>query len=164
MASETLENLKLLKENLKYSDCSGRLYWSIDRKYRMSSAGEEAGSTCLDGYRRIKIDKKEFKAHRVCWALYYGEWPTKYLDHIDGNRSNNIISNLREVDSRGNNSNRVSHRSGKILGAQRKLRKGKLLWESYIYINRKNVYLGIFKTPEEAGKAYLDKLAQLQKP
>ena len=54
---------------------------------------------CLDkdGYLIMKVKKRAFKAHRLAWFLFYGVFPTKEIDHINRDRKDNRISNLREV-------------------------------------------------------------------
>lgn len=69
--------------------------------------GKEAGSTDSYGYRRVFIDGKHVKAHRAAWRLFYGSWPTSYIDHIDGDRTNNKISNLREASDSINQQNKL---------------------------------------------------------
>lgn len=64
------------------------------------------GSLDTDGYIILKIKGKQFKYHRVVWLLCNGEFPQKELDHIDRNKLNNRIENLREVDSWQNNLNK----------------------------------------------------------
>lgn len=55
------------------------------------------GSYDKDGYLIIKVKKKQFKAHRIAWLLYYGTFPKKEIDHINRNRTDNRKCNLREV-------------------------------------------------------------------
>ena len=62
------------------------------------------------GYIAIAHNKKEIKAHRMAYALYYGKWPVNELDHINRNRADNRICNLRDADRVLNNLNR-----GKII-------------------------------------------------
>lgn len=68
-------------------------------------AGKPAGCFRADGYRVIRLHDRLYLGHRLAWVLHYGEWPDKLIDHIDGNPSNNAISNLRVVDRHGNNTN-----------------------------------------------------------
>lgn len=75
------------------------------------------GSLDKDGYLIIKIKKRQYKAHRIAWLLHYGRFPTKEIDHINRNRSDNRISNLREVDRCENNRNsskKVNPKTGVI--------------------------------------------------
>jgi hypothetical protein len=60
------------------------------------------GSLDKDGYLCLKIKGEKFKSHRVAWFLYYGTFPGKEIDHINRNRKDNRITNLREVDRREN--------------------------------------------------------------
>ena len=57
----------------------------------------QAGSISKEGYIKIKLKGKSYLAHRLIWLMFYGEWPKNEIDHIDGNRLNNSISNLRDV-------------------------------------------------------------------
>lgn len=66
----------------------GELYWSKN--------GIRAGTTDSCGYRKIKLNQKEYKTHRLIYVYHY-DLLVKEIDHIDGNRSNNNITNLRPV-------------------------------------------------------------------
>lgn len=57
-------------------------------------------------YLRTTIGNKQFLAHRIAWFIYYGEWPSKHIDHINGNGIDNRINNLREVSCSENQKNR----------------------------------------------------------
>ncbi len=69
--------------------------------------GRRAGYTDAHGYRVICFGKRHYREHRIVWALFNGAWPSSFVDHIDRNRSNNRIENLREVPIEGNARNRT---------------------------------------------------------
>ena len=79
-----------IKEHFQYDNQTGLLSRN-DRKGGL-------GSVDKDGYLIIKVKGKQFKYHRVVWLLCYGQFPKKELDHIDRNKLNNRIENLREAD------------------------------------------------------------------
>jgi hypothetical protein len=80
----------------------GHLYWKVDR--RNCSRGSLAGSREPKGYWRIGYEGKSYKAHRVIWVMH-GNHPVPVLDHIDGDRLNNKIENLRAASFGENNLN-----------------------------------------------------------
>lgn len=89
--------LDYIKSHFSYNPINGE----ISRNDRANSCG----SLDKDGYLIIKIKKHQFKAHRLAWFLYYGSFPVMEIDHINRNRLDNRIENLREVDRKGNNRN-----------------------------------------------------------
>jgi hypothetical protein len=101
-----IERLRLL---LDYNPETGDVTWRVYRG-RCANVGDLAGSVSLNGYRRICIrdgDTVNYLAHRIAWALHYGEDPYPHeLDHIDRNRLNNRITNLRLVTRSENMRNR----------------------------------------------------------
>jgi len=74
----------------------------INRCYRhglfKSKIGEIAGHVDVKGYRIIKFQGKKYKAHRLIWLFIYGKWPDDEIDHINRDRLDNRIENLREAD------------------------------------------------------------------
>lgn len=144
----------LLKECISYNPISGEFVWI--KGYNNRNIGKVAGMIDVDGYRVIKFKKRIWRAHHLAWLYVNGEFPRSAMDHIDGNRSNNAITNLRVVTFSGNSQNqRVAHKDAKygMLGVD-KLSHRKL-FRARIATGGKRVTLGYFKTPEEAHSAYL---------
>ena len=134
----------------------------VSRKYgggRLKS-GDPIGNDNGDDYLKAAVKGKYYKVHRLAWYSYYGVSPKLYIDHINRIRSDNRISNLREVSQRQNNSNKVSHRSGKLVGGYLHKQSGR--WFASISINCEPVYLGLFDTEIEAHNAYMSKLQTLR--
>ena len=138
---------ELLNEMFEYSD--GKLYWkqSTNQKIKI---GSEAGSTDAYGYRVIKYKGKAYKAHRVIYMMHYGCMP-KYVDHIDGNKLNNCIENLRDATAAQNCQNastRVDNKSGyKNVNWNPNLHK----WVVQLQANGKKHHVGCFDDLELAG-------------
>jgi hypothetical protein len=103
----SFEGVRSLPSRLRINELfvydNGKLFNRIDR-WR-ARAGQEAGTFCEDGYRYIRVDRKQYLAHRIIWKLLYGEDPEE-IDHINGNRSDNRITNLRSVSRLENMRNR----------------------------------------------------------
>lgn len=137
------ELIKLIDGRYHYHVTSGKILKRKD--------GLEAGSLNQNGYRNIKIHGKPFKSHLISWVLNYKAFPSKHIDHIDGNTQNNIIDNLREVSHRENCMNRNYHREGKLVGT----RKDKNVWTARIRVKNKRFNLGRYSSEEEAHLAYL---------
>jgi hypothetical protein len=114
-------------------------------------AGKKAGGVDKDGYVQCKVYYQTISAQRICWALAYGEFPTMILDHIDRNRANNAISNLREC-TKAENSRNVRKKANAVglKGVRRSRRK----FQAQIGVNNKKIYLGSFSTAAEAHAAY----------
>lgn len=147
---ETAEAIALLREAFFYDPASGVL------TYRRGSgsikAGKKAGTLGSDGYWQISFRGFFFKAHRIAWALHYGRWPSPRLDHINLDKIDNRISNLREATTSQNRANSLvcgskSGLRGVFLITDRPLRKP---WGARI----KSRHLGYFSTAEEAAAAY----------
>lgn len=98
-----------LKECLDYDPQTGILRWkerprrhfSTEQKYKTYHAkwlGKPAGSERYDGQIQIRLNNKSYMAHRLAWAIHYGEYPKGDIRHIDGHESedSNRISNLMD--------------------------------------------------------------------
>lgn len=107
-------------------------------------------------YKTVTLFGNTYMEHRVAWALTTGEWPSKDIDHINGDTQDNRLENLREVDHQENLQNQrraqVSNKSSGLLGVAARS-NGR--WDARIGINGKNLHLGCYDTPEEAHQAYL---------
>lgn len=119
--------------------------------------GHETGTFHSGGYRTVSIKGISYMAHRLAWFYIYKEWPKGDIDHIDGNRANNAIDNLRDVNRSENNFNQrgasKNNKSG-LLGVSFHKHSG--LYRATIYVKYKQTCIGYYKTPEEAHQAYLE--------
>jgi hypothetical protein len=106
-----LPPLEHVREVLAYCPDTGALTWRVDRTNKVR-AGSLAGAPTGDDYIQVQLGKRRFKAHRLAWYLHHGQDPGGWLiDHINRNRSDNRICNLRLVDAKGNrgNSSQLAH-------------------------------------------------------
>lgn len=124
------------------------------RCWNTSFAGKAAFTTKeKQGYWRGTIFYRPYLAHRVAWAIYYGEWPKGEIDHIDGIRSNNRITNLRSVTRQENMRNSAIHRDNTsgVCGVRKHRPSGK--WHAQIGVGGRDVSLGYFTNIEDAAAA-----------
>ena len=140
-----------LKEVLHYDDESGIFTWLSCTSGRVK-ASEVAGSLNTNGYIVIKINSVQHKAHRLAYLYCVGIWPSGQIDHIDGNRTNNSIMNLREITGYENsrNSKINSNNTSGVKGVS--WHKVKCRWEVRIRVDGINIHLGFYNTVEEATK------------
>lgn len=145
-----------LKSNMTYDSQAGHLFWSKPSGKRR--LGVPVGTLHSSGYLVFSagFNRRRFslRAHRVCWLLHYGEWPESFVDHIDRNRTNNRIANLREVSYRQNCQNQtkqVNNTSG-YRGVSWSKCKGK--WVVRIRTEGCYKFCGYFSDVVEAAKAY----------
>jgi len=140
-----------------YDPC-GRLLWVSPLSNR-AKPGCVAGSLHKpSGYRYIKVDGKQYKEHRLIWLYFNGSFPDGDIDHINGNRSDNRIENLRAVPHAMNQQNQrlpsKNNRSG-FLGVSLIKATGK--YRAAISSNYESICIGIFDNAEDAHLAYLAK-------
>lgn len=117
------------------------------------------------GYRVVGItfqgDARIYLQHRIVFALATGAWPSDMLDHIDGDRANNSISNLRPCTMQQNAMNQPGKlpSKGRLKGASFHQRLGK--WSASICVDYRKRHLGYFDTAEAAHTAYQTAAAEL---
>lgn len=102
---ETEELLKKIRDVFYYDHIRGELRYKVDRNGG-AYEGDIAGHTDKSGYTRVWFCGTQYMAHRIAWALYYGEWPKHTIDHKNKIRSDNAIDNLRDVTQAVNNRNK----------------------------------------------------------
>lgn len=126
-------------------------------------AGEVVGCPHSGGYIRIGLFGREFFAHRLAWLYVHGEWPADQIDHINGNRADNRICNLRQATDAQNRQNLRAatsrNKSSGELGVTWDKSKGK--WKAQICVNGKRMGVGHFESVHDAKAAYLTKKAEL---
>ena len=143
----------LLKEYVNYNPQTG-VFTKIKKKHVRDNTvkiGEELGHLSGDGYLHFSFFGKKRKAHRLAWLYVYGEYPDGLIDHIDGDKTNNKISNLRVATHVQNSANRhvINNKTG-YRGVYESKYKGKVI--GYIAQYDKK-HLGFFKEVEVAAMA-----------
>lgn len=145
--------LSFFEENIQYDENTGKLTWKVDRNYN-AKAGDECGSFDTRGYRQVNILGKVLKAHRVAWFLHYKVWPEQEIDHINCNKSDNRISNLRLVSRKEQIRNIRTRKDSKtqIKGVHYDKTRGN--YQAFIHVDGKRKHLGRFSNSEDAHRAY----------
>ena len=133
-------------ELFEYKD--GDLYWK--NSMRPSYNGKLAGYDYKDGYKKITIKNKQYYVHRIIYLMQHGFMP-KIVDHIDGNKKNNKIENLREANSSQNAMNCVENQRNTSGYRNVSYNKNRNNWSVYIRINKKTNFFGSYDDVELAG-------------
>ncbi len=138
-----------LRSILNYEPATGIFTWKVGSANRVK-AGNIAGCQNGHGYLRIKVQSRLYKAHRLAWLHVNGEWPKGQIDHINRNRSDNRIANLRDVSRKQNlqNAGKYSNNTSGHSGVYWCKQSSK--WVAQIMHNQKQIYLGCFTAIEEA--------------
>jgi hypothetical protein len=142
-----------LKSIVIYNPDNGLFEWK-NKKYKSSKKHigyvSENGYVIIDIHAPNNARPKKYRAHRLAWLYFYGEWPKNDIDHINGDRTDNRIINLRDITRRQNLQNMEKHRNGKLPGATRVGEK----WQSQIQKGKETFFLGMYETELEAHLAY----------
>lgn len=142
-----------LRAIISYDAETGDFRWLLSKG--RAQAGSLAGAIDTQGYRLIGLNGRLYRAHRLAWFWTYGEWPTKHLDHINGDPLDNRLANLREATDAENNCNRGPTKKNKagIKGVWWRYDRSK--WCAQIRVNGKSRHLGHFDSAEDAHAAYV---------
>lgn len=135
-----------IKEMFYYED--GNLYWKKHK--RNCLVGKKVGYLQTNGYVRVNIKGKQNYLHRLIFFYHYGFFPANQIDHIDGDNKNNRIENLREATNLQNSFNKKKYNINTSGYKGVSWSKAAKKWETYITVNGKRKYLGLFKNIEDA--------------
>ena len=152
-------NMTLLKETLSYDQETGL----FTRLKRTSNCIKENEVACrlnsFNNYRQVSFLGKTYQAHRLAWFYIYGVWPSGQIDHINRNKSDNRLKNLRDcsISENKQNSNVYKCNQTGFKGVFKKRNR----YEAGIKVNGKRIYLGRFISAELAYEAYVSAARKL---
>lgn len=163
MSSANSISPERLRELIRYEPETGRFFRKTHT--RVSKPGDETGLRREKGYPSVSVDGVKYYAHRLAWLYVYGVWPSGVIDHINGDRSDNRICNLRDVAHAENIQNvwapTKKHGPGSHLGVHYSKRINR--WIAQIRVSGKTRHVGCFVNEQEAAAAYLEAKRQLHK-
>lgn len=145
-------DIAAIRALLDYDQATGSFTW---KRGIRSLGGRKAGTRWENGYIRIRVLKRYVYAHRLAFAFLNDRWPTE-VDHINGDRTDNRASNLRECTRQQNQWNakkRGASPASPHKGVTWSKQKGK--WQARLSKDYKNLHLGFFETDAAAGAAYM---------
>lgn len=131
------------KELLRFDGETGFFYRAAN--------GARADRSAVNGYRRVTVNGKTHYAHRLAWFYSTGSWPTETIDHINGNRADNRLANLRPATRLEQQGNRKSQKGGT---GYRGVHTNRQRFVAHICHAGKTTYIGSFSSAEEAAAAY----------
>ena len=135
-----------LEDALTYDKETGRLVWRYRGvpKFDTRFAEKIAGTKTATGYIHIRFGGKFYLAHRVAWKLVHGSWPNLEIDHINGDKSDNRLHNLRVCTTGENRKNmpKRKNKTSQYVGVRRSRNRWAVVVDSK--------YRGVFKDESEA--------------
>lgn len=140
---------KELKRQLYYNPNTGDFIRMVARS-NCSIAGETIKTKPRHGYLHITVNSTLYPAHRLVWLYMTGEWPEDQIDHINHDKTDNRINNLREVTQQENSRNQcicIRNKSG-VTGVH--WDKERKRWHAQIYVSYRSKTLGRFDDKFEA--------------
>lgn len=143
-----------LKELVSYDPDTGVFVWLKDNG-KNAKQGSTAGRINFYGYSVICIDGQTYLAHRLAWMYCFGNFPEMNIDHLNGDRNDNRVSNLRDVSQDVNCQNHRKQNGDKPVMIGVSFDKATKKFKSQIMHKGKNLHLGRFRTEAEAHDAYI---------
>lgn len=141
-------------ELFRYAD--GKLLRRIQRG--RAKVGDEVGSICTDGRLQVKLAGKMHYVHRIIYLMHHGELP-EFVDHINGDHTNNRIENLRPATRAQNNRNAKLRKDNASSVKGVGLHKGK--WRVRVTVDKRQFHIGYFDSIEAAESAANEARARL---
>jgi hypothetical protein len=151
MAAKALPSQEVLRQLLDYDPTTGLLTWRRrdgQKRWNTLYAGKPAFATKVHGYMTGRLFGENVRAHRVLWALHFGQDPNGQIDHINGQKSDNRIENLRLTDAGGNARNRPLRKDNRTGHSGVRPHRGK--YRVNIRFNGELTHLGTFEDLETA--------------
>lgn len=145
-----------LRKAVHYDPNTGIM--TLRERRGVNQPGHVLGNVAAYGYHLVVLFRRRYRRSRLAWLYMTGEFPPEgtFIDHIDGDRTNDAWSNLRVATplqnqyNRGPSRNNTSGHPGAVLDK----RNGR--WKSSIVFNNRTIWLGYHDTPEAAGAAYIE--------
>lgn len=168
MANKPIPTVKVLRQLIRCEPETGKLFWlfrdkswfareSYATRWNSVYAGKEAFTSLgADGYRVGAVLAKPLLAHRVIWGVVTGMWPKGQIDHINGDRLDNRIENLRDIPAAENSRNRKSQHNSVTGVSGVTWHPRDEIWQARIGVNGKRRHLGYFTSFEDAVGARKD--------
>lgn len=136
------KNMDQSKVKFLFDYLDGKLYWKNPTRITMKS-GTIAGCVNKYGYLQVGINKKYYRVHQLIYLYHHGHIP-KMIDHIDGDKLNNKIENLRECDTSTNSVNMRLHPTNTSGTKNVSWSKNKNKWRVCLQVNCKYKHIGYF--------------------
>lgn len=158
--SEKLINQTRLNELLSCDVNTGVFIWiKKASKYSHIKVGDIVGCLQPNKYKVLTVDGRKYYAHRLVWLYVHGEFPQgeqNFIDHVDGNPSNNCINNLHICSQAENTRNTKAHADSVtgFKGVTYHKVSGKYRAKIQNPLTKKEDSLGLYLTPEEASHVY----------
>ena len=146
----TITNFGTLKTaiaaELDYNPETGVFRWKRDGRGCFKRAGAEAGGARPDGYKSISVLGRQWLCHRLAWVMTHGEEPPRVIDHINRDKSDNSIENLRDGTGGKNELNMKAHKDGKlgVCGVRSASKKGHF----QAYVSRRSGFISLYCGPD----------------
>jgi hypothetical protein len=147
-------NIEALRAVLSYDPETGLFRWKTNRT-RARVGAVVHGLNKSTGYKKVRLFRKPYYQHRLAWFYVYGEWPKDQIDHINGDKLDNRICNLREVSNAVNSQNTRAPRATNKVG-HLGVSKHHGAYRARLALDGKQICVGGFKSPEAAHAAYVE--------
>jgi hypothetical protein len=148
----------IIRNCIDYDPDTGIMVWKISCSAR-SWKGARIGWKTKTGYLRVQLNHKKYLLHRLAWFFIHGSFPDNEIDHINGDKSDNRLVNLREVTRAQNMCNQKTS-SVNTTGFKGVTRRGDR-FRAQIQHEGEYHFIGSYDTPEEAHQAYCKKADEL---